>query len=304
MSQARTTDLVTRFLLPDAGVRGVHVDLSDAWQTLRQRSGDVAELTALLGQASAAAVLLGAHAKVQGRLSVQLHGQGSVRTVFAESTAAGGVRGIVQLAEDADRDQAAAIANDLTQMGEGAMLAMTVENPGLREGEPQRYQGLVPLEAARLDAAFEDYFIRSEQLPTRLLLAANDAHAVGLMLQKLPGDEGDADGWNRIASLFATLAQDELLSTDASMLIHRLFHEERPEWLDSRELAFACSCSAERVADMLRALGHAEASAAAQDGPAEIRCEFCGAQYRFDSEAIDQLFTDAVVQSPSPNQLH
>lgn len=297
-------DTLTRFLLPAAGVRGVHVQLDAAWQDMRARAEDPPELSQLLGQAAAAAVLLGAHAKVQGRLSVQLHGRGALRTVFAEATGNDTVRGIVQVAEDADSADAVAMATDLRTLGEGAMLAMTVENPGLRSGEPQRYQGLVPLEVETLAEAFEDYFDRSEQLPTRLLLAAGQPRASGLLLQKLPGDEGDADGWNRASQLFATLSPAELLDTPADTLIHRLFHEEQPELLEQRSLAFACSCSRARVTGMLQALGHDEAMAAAAEGPANIRCEFCGAQYVFEAEEIDRLFTDDVVSSAPSDRLH
>src|SRR5690606_31982745 len=129
-----------------------------------------------------------------------------------------------------------------------ALLAVTIENPGLDPREPQRYQSLVALGGAgSLAEAFEDYFRQSEQLPTRLLLAADGEHAAGLMLQKLPGEEGDADAWARTGALFDTLGEAELLATPPRLLVHRLFHEEQPELLEERPVAFGCSCSEERV---------------------------------------------------------
>ena len=118
------------------------------------------------------------------------------------------------------------------------------------------------LQAATLSDAFEDYFRQSEQLPTRLLLAADGHRAAGLILQKLPGDEGDSDGWNRAGALFDTLQADELLAVPGSQLLHRLFHEEQPAILAERTLRFTCSCSRERVAVMLQSLGGEEARAA------------------------------------------
>src|SRR3546814_23831 len=102
----------------------------------------------------------------------------------------------------------------------------------------------------------------SDLLPTRLLLAADAGHAAGLMLQKLPGDEGDEDGWSRASALFDTLRPDELLQWPAETLLTRLFHEEGVRLLGDKPLRFACSCSQGRVADLLQSLGRDQARAA------------------------------------------
>ena len=168
------SDSLVRFLLPDAGVRGVHVHLDDTWREILSHAVYPPGAAELLGEASVASALFTGHTKVDGRLSIQLRSNTAMRTLFAECTAAGTLRGIVQLAEgggDAPRD--------LTALGEDALLAITIENPGLDPREPQRYQSLVGLTAAGLDEAFEDYFRQSEQLPTRLLLAADGTRAAG-----------------------------------------------------------------------------------------------------------------------------
>ena len=123
------------------------------------------------------------------------------------------------------------------------------------------------------------------------------------MLQKLPGDAGDADGWNRAGALFDTLSEAELLAWSGPDLIHRLFHEEAPEPLGGHPLHFGCSCSRERVASMLQSLGREEAEAAAPDGTAEIRCEFCGQQYRFDRDQIEALFQPHLNEVNAPERL-
>lgn len=293
------TDSLTRFLLPDAGVRGVHVQLDATWQDIQAPASYPPAATELLGEASVAAALFTGHAKVDGRLSIQLRSSTALRTLFAECTAAGTLRGVVQLAEGGGE-----VSRDLTALGADALLAITIENPGLDPREPQRYQSLVGLDAAALDEAFEDYFRQSEQLPTRLLLAADGSRAAGLLLQKLPGDEGDADGWDRVSALFETLGKQELLDTPAQTLLHRLFHEEKPELLGERPLRFACSCSRERVEGMLQSLGEEEARAAAEPtGAVEIRCEFCGREYHFPLTELDIMFQDAGVASPAPERL-
>src|SRR5690606_25972276 len=117
------------------------------------------------------------------------------------------------------------------------------------------------LESNSLAGAFESYFRQSEQLPTRLLLAADDTHAAGLMLQKLPGDGGDEDGWVRAGALFDTLGQQELLALPGETVLMRLFHEDGIEAMGDKPLTFACSCSRERVESMLVSLGAEEARA-------------------------------------------
>jgi len=290
------------FLLPEAGVRGAHVRLDDAWREIIARNEDPDAVRDLLGQAVAATALLTAHTKVDGRLSVQLRSNGALRSLFAECTGARTVRGLVRLAEDTSPVAATAEALDLTHLGGDAVMAITIENP-TPSGEPVRYQGLVPLESPTLAGAFEDYFRQSEQLPTRLLLAADGGRAGGLMLQKLPGDEGDDDGWSRVGALFDTLAEAELLSASVPVLLHRLFHEESPQVLTERPVRFGCSCSRERVASMLQSLGQEEATAALVDGVAEVRCEFCGQQYRFNPAQIAELFDHPAVDVEAPARL-
>ena len=293
-------DRLTRFMIEAAGVRGVHVRLHETWRQILERAEYPAAAAELLGEASAAAALFTGHTKVDGRLSVQLRGEGALRTLFAECTAAGTLRGIVQLDEAGGE-----VSRDLRALGPDAMLAITIENPGLHGREPVRYQGLVGLESDALAGAFEGYFRQSEQLPTRLLLAADGEHAAGLMLQKLPGDEGDADGWTRAGALFDTLRADELLSLPAATVLTRLFHEDGVQLLGEKSLAFACSCSRERVEAMLVSLGREEADAAvaAADGEARVRCEFCGQSYGFDSNQIAGLFAAAAAEIQAPQRV-
>ncbi len=291
-------DSLIRFLLPVAGVRGVHVRLQATWQEILSHAQYPDTAAELLGEACVASALFTGHTKIDGRLSIQLRSSTALRTLFAECTAAGTLRGIAQLSEGADAPR------DLSNLGDDALLAITIENPGLDPREPQRYQSLVGLTAPELDEAFEDYFRQSEQLPTRLLLVADRDGAAGLLLQKLPGDEGDEDGWARASALFETLGKAELLATPAEQLLHRLFHEEQPALLGEKPLSFACSCSRDRVASMLQSLGEDEARAAAEaSGAVEVRCEFCGREYHFPLTEFGILFHGAEGTVPAPERL-
>ena len=163
-----------------------------------------------------------------------------------------------------------------------------------------RYQGLVGLDVDTMAEAFEGYFAQSEQLPTRMLLAANARAAVGLMVQKLPDSLEDEDGWPRAVAVLETLDRDELLDTPPHDLLYRLFHEDRVAIRDARPLRFGCSCSRERVSAMLQGLGQEEAlaSISVNDPPAaEVSCAFCGRTYRLSREEIQSLFNQP---SPTP----
>ncbi|WP_349986055.1 Hsp33 family molecular chaperone HslO [Stenotrophomonas sp. WHRI 8082] len=291
-------DSLFRFLLPDAGVRGVHVRLHETWKQILSHADYPARAAGMLGDATVAAALFTGHTKVDGRLSIQLRSSSSLRTLFAECTAAGTLRGIAKLEEGEDAPAS------LDGLGDDAVLAITIENPGLDPREPQRYQSLVALSAPNLDEAFEDYFRQSEQLPTRLLLATDGERAAGLLIQKLPGEEGDLDSWTRISALFETLGKAELLATSAEDLVYRLFHEEQPEHMGDKPLRFECTCSRERVAGMLQSLGEDEARAAAEPtGAVEVRCEFCGKEYHFPLTEFGILFHGGGISIPAPERL-
>ena len=278
-------DTLTRFLLDRSGVRGVVVHLDRTWADIVARADYPLAVAARLGETCAAAALFTAHAKIDGRLSVQLRGTGSLRTLFAECTAAGTLRAIAHYDEP--------LPSPLTPraFGPGSILAITIESTPPGASETTRYQGLVGLEADSLAEAFEAYFDQSEQLPTRLLLSGHGERVAGMMIQQLPGGHGDPDGWNRVEALFETLGGEELAAEPVETVLWRLFHDEEAKVLDRRPLAFACSCSRERVADMLRSLGPDEARAAMAGGQVEVHCDFCGQAYRFEHDEIEGLFT-------------
>ncbi|MEO6384209.1 MAG: Hsp33 family molecular chaperone HslO, partial [Thermomonas sp.] len=251
---------MSRFLIEGSGVRGVIVRLTDTWREVRARSTYPHSVAQVLGQTLAASALFTGHAKIAGRLSVQLRGDGALRSVFAECTSAGTLRGLARY------DQPLPTPLTPRSFGNDALMAITIENPPRNAGDAGRYQGLVPLDADSLPEAFEHYFNQSEQLPTRIVLATDDATAAGIMLQRLPEastDEDAEEGWRRASALLDTLDPAELLQLPLQRLLYRLFNQDGVRLLDHRPLQFGCSCSGERVAGMLQGLGSEESLAAA-----------------------------------------
>jgi molecular chaperone Hsp33 len=291
-------DVLHRFLLERAGVRGVLVRLSAAWREVAGRADYPPALRSLLGESLAASALMTGNIKFDGALSIELKSQGPLRLLFAECTDQGKLRG---LARWSDEVPAPLVLSELPD----AVMAITIG----RADRGQRYQGLVDLQHAGLNEALENYFSQSEQLPARVLLAANGEHAVGLMLQRLPGEGGheaatDEDAWPRVLHLANTLGREEMLSTAPEDLLYRLFHEESVRLFEPRPLAFGCSCSRERVESMLRSLGRGEVEAAleAREGEIEVTCEFCARRYAFDRIDVEHLLNHAGVSTPDTAQ--
>ncbi len=287
-------DVLHRFMLDHAGVRGALVRLGPAWREVAGRGDYPPALHALLGEALAASALLTGNIKLDGALSIELKSSGALRLLFAECSERGCLRGLARWNPPLPEPLQLRVLPD-------AMMAITLGN--VERG--QRYQGLVELQHAGLAAALENYFVRSEQLPARILLAASGEHAVGLMLQKLPDEGGreaarDDDAWNRIVQLTATLGPAELLASAPEQLLYRLYHEESVRLFAPRALAFGCSCSRERVATMLHSLGRdeVEAALAARAGEIEVICEFCAQRYHFDRIDAEHLLSSHPAPAP------
>lgn len=277
-------DALHRFLLERAQLRGVLVRLTSTWHRVRERADYPPAVAELLAKTLTASALFTGNIKFEGSLSIQLKAAGALSLLFAECSHAGELRGLARWQPELPADFR------LTAAGE-PLLAITIENAA----SGQRYQGVVPCEDDDLAVLFERYFARSEQLPTRAILATDGDRCAGLMLQQLPTTEAvaDADAWNRAGHLLATLSRGELLGLSPERLLMRLFHEEDVRLLTAQPLRFGCRCSRERVAAVLRTLGRDEAFASVQaDGRVEVTCEFCNTRYHFDAVDIEQIFRD------------
>lgn len=283
-------DALTRFLFEYAPVRGGIVQLEETWQAIQSHAHYPAPLKTVLGELLAAAALLTSNIKFEGSLVLQLHGDGPVRLIVVEVTSDRTLRATAKWTGEVP---AGTLAN---MLGHGRFV-MTLDQS---KAGKQNYQGIVPLEGQTTAEVLAHYMQTSEQLDTRIYLAASDARVAGMMLQRMPDQQGmDHDAWNRAAILADTLKPEELLQITANDLLMRLFHEETLRRFEQEPLAFACSCSREKVAGMLQSLGREEIdSILAEQGEVEIACDFCGHQYRFDAVDATQLFVDSMAPQP------
>lgn len=280
----RDSDCLHRFVFEHTDVRGELVHLDASWRAVLERQDYPPPVRDLLGEALAAAALLSATIKIDGSLQLQVQGDGPVTLLLAEVTAQRTLRGLAHWKGDVPAGPLGG------QVGEAARLTMTID-PG--EGR-DRYQGLVLVEQDTLASSLEDYFRQSEQLDTRLWLAADAQRAGGMLLQRLPGRRADDEDWNRDVFLGETLSSDELLQLTARDLLHRLYHEEDVRLFDAEPLSFRCSCSPQRIETMLRSLGYDEVHDILEEqGLVSVNCEFCRQEYAYDAVDVERLFAAA-----------
>jgi molecular chaperone Hsp33 len=243
---------------------------------------------------------------------MQIHGDGLVKLLVVECDANLRLRATAKLSEGADVPDDASVAQLLNQHGRGRFV-ITLDPQDKVPGQ-QPYQGVVPLVGEDIATIIENYMLRSEQMDTKLWLAADENVARGLLLQKLPrnsavegqvkqaSEEEDLETWTRAVMLGQTLKQEELLTADVETLLKRLFWEETIRVFDPLHPEFHCTCSREKVANMLRTLGQQEVEAALHDlGELGVNCDFCGKHYGFDAVDCAQLFaSDTTADAVAP----
>jgi molecular chaperone Hsp33 len=319
---------IHKFIFEGLPVRGAVVRLTDAWvEILRRRASNTTQgaypppVQALLGEMTAAAVLMQSNIKFNGSLIVQVFGDGPVKLAVVEVQSDFSLRATATVNGDVSPH---AKLSQLVNVGNDGRCAITLA-PQDRQPGQQPYQGVVPLfgdareKLEKFSDVLQHYMLQSEQLDTTLVLAADDRVAAGLLIQRLPmagkgnlagtsqaSDEdqiGVNEHYQRIAMLASSLKREELLTLDVETLLHRLFWEEqllRFEPLQGESgPRFSCSCSRERVSRMLLSLGQAEIDSILSERELiEVGCDFCGLQYRFDAVDAAQIFKGPQIPVP------
>lgn len=300
-----------KFLFDGLPVRGQIVRLTDAWQEVlaRRRADDAHStwpwpVTRMVGELAAAGALMQANIKFNGALIMQIFGEGPVKVAVAEVQQDLSLRVTAKVVGEVAAD---AHLQDLVNVNGRGRCAITLDPKDRLPGQ-QAYQGVVPLNASHgtgqpnLADVLEHYMRQSEQLDTKLVLAADNNVAAGLLIQRLPADgegnlrdmelEEQKEHFNRIATLAGSLTGDELLQLDVETILRRLFWQEKILRFDPQTPRFACTCSRERVAGMIRGLGQEEAESILEErGEIDVSCDFCGQHYRFDAVDAAQIFT-------------
>jgi len=264
--------------------------MGSAWLNLREHQDYPPAVQALLGEAVGAVVLLAATLKFNGTLTLQLQGKGLVNLLVAQCTHDFKVRG---MARHEPIDEA---ANFRSLAGDGQII-VTVE----ASDRASSYQGVVPISGNSLAECLEAYFLQSEQLPTRVLLAATPGVVSGMLVQRIPGEGGKQtsdpaaleSAWMKVDHAMLELTPAALIEDDVEQRLVRMFGDDEVRVFSGNEVTFECRCSRERVANVLRSLGVEEIrSVIAEQGAVTVTCEFCQRPYRFDPIDAEQLFNE------------
>jgi molecular chaperone Hsp33 len=318
-----------KFLFDGLPVRGMLVQLTDVWQEILKRRAANLDTGAypepvryLLGEMTAAAVLMQSNIKFNGALVMQIFGDGPLKLAVVEVQPNLSVRATAKVVGALDGAQTLSTMVNVKNEGRCAItLDPLTKLPG-----QQPYQGVVPLfddrrhKIDKFSEVLQHYMLQSEQLDTTLVLAADNKTAAGLLIQRLPikgegnlaakasmADEdeiGRNEDYNRISILAASLKSEELLQLDADTILRRLFWEEKLIRLETLAPSFACSCSRDRVSNMIRSLGADEVeSILSERNDVEVGCDFCGMQYRFDAVDAAQIFTSLDKQVPGSSAI-
>lgn len=292
-------DALARFLLEHSHVRGEFVQLESTWKHILGRTEYPPAVRTLLGEAMSAVALMAATIKFDGSLILQIRGRGPVHMLVAQVTGENTMRGLARW-----RGEVPENAGFRQLVGEGQMAITIDPGPG-----KERYQSIIELAGDDLAASLNQYFLNSEQLPTRFWLAAGEDLCAGFLLQRIPrGDasreevEPDEEAWDYSVAVAQTLTAEEMLRWPADMLLRRLFPDRPVRLFDGPTFEFKCSCSREAIETTLRALGRDELNETLRDegGLIRVDCEFCAAHYNFDAVDVEQLFVgDPATQGSS-----
>lgn len=286
-------DLRQRFVFDELDARGCIVRLSETSEAIQATHHYPANLAKLLNEFALAATLLRDSIKIDGSLTIQLRSDGPIKLIMADCMSDRRVRAI---SEYDNEELAPNDSLDLDRLGNGAMLAITIT-----PDEGERYQSIVPIENASLSECLEDYFQRSEQLPSMFRLLSNAEHAVGLSIHALPAekvkDKAQSDEhFERLNVLLNTLETDEALSLEPEQILTRLFHEESCRLFDAHPVEFGCICSEAKSLDAVMSLGEAEVSELIAEQQDEgksnlvVDCHFCFQRYEFSFDQVKGLF--------------
>jgi molecular chaperone Hsp33 len=275
------TDYVQRFLFEDLEIRGRLVCLTGAWRRMVEGRSYPSRIAELLGHTVALSVLLGANQKGRRRVTLQVQGSGPVQMLVADCTSELKIRGLARYQGDPPA------VSERSLFGDGK-LVLTLD-----DGDSgQLYQSVVPLEGETLAEVFEHYLAQSEQFPAFLRLQADGDAVCGLLFEKLPGaDARDADGWNRVTQLAATLRLVETVDVQPYDILVKLFPEELLRVFRLYPVEYHCPYDVENVKRMLLRLGREEIeSILSEQGEVRIRNEMCNHEYRFDRSAVEAMF--------------
>lgn len=276
------TDTLQRFLFEHASIRGEIVHLQETYKTIMNQHHYPPQVKNLLGEALVSCILLTASIKFEGEVSLQFHGDQRLSLLIVQCNHQLQVRAFAKYQENKH-------AIDYHEAFLQGKMVLTIN----QYQQTQAYQSVVPIRSISMSENLMHYFAQSEQVSTRVWLAADDHQAAGILLQLMPGQDTlqREQFWEYAVQLGQTITEKELLTLDNPTILHRLYHETELRLYPARAIQFHCRCSAEKMKEVLKILGEEDLKQLlAEKGNVEINCDFCNKHYAFDAIDITMLF--------------
>ncbi|OOF70878.1 Hsp33 family molecular chaperone HslO [Rodentibacter caecimuris] len=277
-------DKLYRYLFQNRSVRGEWVRLNQSFRETLNTHAYPIPVQNLLGEMMVATNLLTATLKFQGNITVQIQGDGPLKLALVNGNDQQQIRALARLQGEIQQGMS------LSEMVGKAVLVITIA-----PNEGERYQGVISLDKPTISECLEDYFTRSEQLQTQLIIRTGEYQglpvAAGMLLQVIPDGSGMPEDFEHLTTLAATVKNEELFGLKAEELLYRLYHEESVEIYPPQQVEFHCGCSAERSGAALLLISDEEIDQilAEHNGSIDMQCECCGTHYFFNKDAISKF---------------
>ncbi|MBT0730867.1 Hsp33 family molecular chaperone HslO [Rosenbergiella nectarea] len=282
-------DQLHRYLFADAAVRGELVNVSHTLHAILEGHDYPAAVKKLMAEMLVTTSLMTATLKFEGDITVQLQGEGPLAMAVINGNDKQELRGVARVRGEIDDNATLA-----QMLGQGYLVITITPAKG------ERYQGIVALEKPTFAECIEEYFLRSEQLPTRLIIRNTTQGAAGILLQVLPSEDKDSEALNHLATLATTVKEEELIGLPANDVLWRLFHQEEVTVYDPQPVQFKCSCSRQRCGEVLKTVSVEEIDAIlAEDGKIDMHCDYCGSHYLYDAVDVANIRNDVPLNNSS-----
>lgn len=284
MTYQADNDKLYRYLFKNRAVRGEWVRLNQSFKDTLNTHHYPKVVQNLLGEMMVATSLLTATLKFNGSITVQIQGDGPLSLALVNGSDDQKMRALARLQGEV-RDEMS-----LSELiGKGVLVITITPNEG------ERYQGVISLDKPTITECLEDYFVRSEQLQTQLIIRTGEFNgepvAAGMLLQVMPDGVGEEGDFEHLATLTATVKDEEIFGLTAEEMLYRLYHEETVEIYPAQQVSFFCGCSPERSGGALLLLPETEIDEilAEHNGSIDMQCECCGTHYFFNKDTIEKL---------------
>lgn len=275
-------DSLQRFMFEKANIRGEIAYVKETYQTIMNQRPYPPMVKNLLGEALISCLLLVGSIKFEGELSLQFQGDKRLPILLVQCDHHLNMRAFAGYKEGLE-------ITDYAEAFLKGKMVLTIN----QYKQTQAYQSIVSIQSTSMSENLTHYFAQSEQVATQVWLAVDEDMAAGMLLQLMPGENTQQreQFWEYAVVLGQTVNEKELLTLDNETLLHRLYHETELRLFDSRPIHFRCRCSEEKMKEVLRILGEADATRLLQErGKIEVNCDFCSKHYSYDAIDIAMLF--------------